>query len=428
MTKIINPVTETDPTAVHITGDESAAGTKTFTGIVQIGTGAGSTTVPSFRGYDTDTGISFTNNNTISIIAASVARLTITNAAVTSTIPVSVPSQTTTTPAYRINSSSSGLFGSESQSRIGLKMSGVVIFDAILSAGLGASKFQYIPLKAEAGFSAGLYDAVDLDFLYVSNGSFNSVDTSGGATTLYLGDDLSDPVVVGNLEGAQIIVKDTTGNANVNNITIDPQSFNIDEGNIVTIDRSYGYVVLVVCNGFWSIAGGEGYTLSGGTAFNIAQGSGTIFDHYADANNGTTVETDLYSDTLPASILNVNGDKISAYYGGIFTGAAAATQQLKIYFGGTLIYDSGALSIGVATNYWTAQVECIRVSSSVVRCNVSVSSDFATLFPYSKYTEVTGLTLTNTQIIKCTGQAAGAGGASNQITAKQGSVDWKSAA
>lgn len=150
----------------------------------------------------------------------------------------------------------------------------------------------------------------------------------------------------------------------------------------------------------------------------------SLFDHFVDANNGTTVETDLYTDTLVASTLSVNGEKVIAHYQGIFTGAAAATQQLKVYFGGTVIYDSGALSIGIATNQWTANVSVIRVSSSVVRCSVWVNSDFATLFPYSKYTEVTGLTLTNTQIIKITGTAAGAGGASNQITAKEGYVRW----
>lgn len=55
---------------------------------LQIGTAAGSTTVPDFYGYDTDTGFSFTNNNVISFIAASVARMTLSNASLTLTVPV----------------------------------------------------------------------------------------------------------------------------------------------------------------------------------------------------------------------------------------------------------------------------------------------------------------------------------------------------
>lgn len=153
-----------------------------------------------------------------------------------------------------------------------------------------------------------------------------------------------------------------------------------------------------------------------------------LFDHYADANNATTTETDLYSDTIAAGKLAANGDKIFARYQGTFTGAAAASQDLRVYFGGTKIYDSGALSIGVATDNWTLETLIIRESSSVVRCSVSVSSDFATLFPYSAYTRITGLTLANTEILKLTGQAAGAGAASNQITATLGTVSYQPAA
>lgn len=152
------------------------------------------------------------------------------------------------------------------------------------------------------------------------------------------------------------------------------------------------------------------------------------FDHFVDANNTNTAETDLYSDTLVVGQLATNGDKISARYQGIFTGAVAATQDLRAYFGGTKIYDSGALSIGAVTDNWTLEILIIRVSASVVRCSVSVSSDFATSFPYSVYTEVTGLTLANTQILKITGQAGGGAGASNQVTAKLGSVSYQPSA
>lgn len=167
---------------------------------------------------------------------------------------------------------------------------------------------------------------------------------------------------------------------------------------------------------------------AGASSGTIARVGGVIFDHFADAGNVGTGDDDLYSDTLPASTFNTNGDKVSAMYQGIFVGAAASTQRLRVYCAGTNIYDSGALAIGVATNNWTLRVEVIRESSSVLRCSVSVSTDFATLFPYSAYTRITGLTLTNTQVLKVTGEAAGAGAANDQIVAKFGYVEWKSAA
>lgn len=169
-------------------------------------------------------------------------------------------------------------------------------------------------------------------------------------------------------------------------------------------------------------------TKAGTSTGQIAKVGGVVFDNYADAGNTGTGEDDLHTNTLAASILGTNGDKVVARYGGVFNGAAAATQELRMYFGGTKIYDSGALAIGVATNSWTMDVTVIRESSTVVRCAVSVSTDFGTLFPYSSYTRITGLTLTNTQILKITGEAAGVGAADNQIVAKLSTGEWKSAA
>lgn len=153
-------------------------------------------------------------------------------------------------------------------------------------------------------------------------------------------------------------------------------------------------------------------------------GSDVLFDHFADVGNVGIGEDDLYSDTLVAGQLSANGQKITAVYQGVFVGTAASTQTLRVYFGGTKIYDSGALAVGAATNNWTMDVTAIRVSSSVVRCSVAISTDFGTLFPYSAYTEVTGLTLANTQIIKITGEAAGVGAANNQVIVKLGYIQF----
>jgi len=153
-----------------------------------------------------------------------------------------------------------------------------------------------------------------------------------------------------------------------------------------------------------------------------------LFDHFADANNGTTVETDLYSDTLAAGQFATNGDKVFTQYGGTFTGDATSTQRLRMYFGGTLIFDSGALGIGAVTASWNMNATIVRESSSIVRCSVSLNTSFATLNAYATYTKVTGLTLANTQIVKITGTAAGVTGASNQITASEGCIEYEPAA
>ncbi len=184
----------------------------------------------------------------------------------------------------------------------------------------------------------------------------------------------------------------------------------------------------------YSVAGELAYTtdtkefyISDGTNFNPL-GTVQLFNHFADAGNTTTGETDLYSDTIPAGQLTINGDKINSFYGGIFVSSATATRQIRVYFGGTLIFDSGALSISAGSDSWAVYVELIRVSSSVVRGVVTMSTTGAAINAYCSYVEVTGLTLTNTQILKITGQAAAVGAASNDIVAKQSYVEFKGAA
>lgn len=155
---------------------------------------------------------------------------------------------------------------------------------------------------------------------------------------------------------------------------------------------------------------------------------GNLFSYYADANNGTTLETDLYSSTLAVNTFNQDGDTVVARYGGVFAGDATSTQRLRAYFGGTLILDSGATGFGVGTFHWSLSIVLIRASSTIVRASATLNTSFASLSAYATSTKVTGLILSNTQILKITGTAAGATGGSNQVTAFQGDVDFDPAA
>lgn len=152
-----------------------------------------------------------------------------------------------------------------------------------------------------------------------------------------------------------------------------------------------------------------------------------LFDHYTSVGNVTTSETTLYSDTIAANALSNNGDKLSAEYGGTFVDSGTATRQIKIYFGGTAILDTGALTLTLASA-WTIYVTIVRVSSSVVRAMVSLTTEGAALAAYTQYTQITALTLTNTQILKITGTAAGVGAATNDIVGTMGNVTFVGAA
>jgi hypothetical protein len=168
---------------------------------------------------------------------------------------------------------------------------------------------------------------------------------------------------------------------------------------------------------------GGSTTVAAGASAAYAAVGGILFDHFSDVGNGTTVETDLYSDTIAASVLSTNGHKLQASYTGSFA-ANTTTKQLKVYFGGTVIFDSGALAVSATLTTWVVKVLVIRVSASVVRCSVDYQGAVSAL---PAYTEVTGLTLTNAQTLKITGTAGG-GGANNDIIAKLATVTFNPAA
>ncbi len=152
-----------------------------------------------------------------------------------------------------------------------------------------------------------------------------------------------------------------------------------------------------------------------------------LFNNFADVGNSGTSETDLVSNTTAAGQLGSNGAKLKAEYGGVFVSSGTATRQVKIYFGGTAIFDTGALTLSLSAA-WTIYVTVIRVSATVVRYMISMTTEGAALAAYTATGELTGLTLANTNILKITGTAAGVGAASNDIVSKISNVFFEPAA
>lgn len=153
---------------------------------------------------------------------------------------------------------------------------------------------------------------------------------------------------------------------------------------------------------------------------------GPIADFTSDVSNSGTGETDLYTYTTPASTLASTGGKLTFEFSGT-NNDITATTQLKVYFAGTAIGDTGALTIS-ATGAWSVTGMIIRTGSSTARAIVRLNTTGASTSVYTAETDLTGLTFTNTNILKITGTAGGAGGSSSDITAKLGSISWFGAA
>lgn len=150
-----------------------------------------------------------------------------------------------------------------------------------------------------------------------------------------------------------------------------------------------------------------------------------IFENYQDAPNTTTVETDIFPNTLIANTFANDGEKVLADYSGVTVAHATATRQIRAYFGGTLVYDSTAIAT-TAIAHWSVHMKLIRSGSSSVRVSVNfkLNSGGTNLRDETTYTEVTGLTLTATQVIKLTGTAAATGAATNDIVGKASQGFW----
>ena len=165
-------------------------------------------------------------------------------------------------------------------------------------------------------------------------------------------------------------------------------------------------------------------------AARIAKTPISLFNLYANISTTSTGGSfdDLQSVTIAAGQLASNGDRILARWVGQLVGHATATRQVRLLFGGTTIADSTAYVTGYGGIYvW--DIEIVRVSSSVVRTslngnNPAVSAVSALPVAGGAYTEVTGLTLANTQVLKITAAATGAGAASGDITGRSLTVSY----
>lgn len=96
------------------------------------------------------------------------------------------------------------------------------------------------------------------------------------------------------------------------------------------------------------------------------------------AGNTGAGEDNLKTYAIPANTLTVNGQSIISTCSGTYA-ANVNNKVIKIYFGSTLIFNSGSVSTSGA--HWNLQTEVIRTGASTQKCvvvfnhsNISVGS------------------------------------------------------
>lgn len=126
-----------------------------------------------------------------------------------------------------------------------------------------------------------------------------------------------------------------------------------------------------------------------------------LLSHYTDAGNVGTGEDDLMSYSIPGGTMSADGDILE--FTMTFTFAANANnKQIKLYYGGTQVYASGAQAQNAGTMELVGRV--IRTGATSQRISVSVRSN-TTNFPDVAEYVTAAETLSGAVTIKATGEA-----------------------
>jgi len=130
--------------------------------------------------------------------------------------------------------------------------------------------------------------------------------------------------------------------------------------------------------------------------------AGTLNVNTTAVGNVTTGEDDLITYSVTGNTLGANSDYLSFEAAGIFA-ATINNKRIKVKFGATTLFDTGALAITTA-NDWRLHGTIVRTASNAYRAAVEFSSSSSVLSSSADYQTGTD-DLTTALTLKLTGEA-----------------------
>lgn len=131
----------------------------------------------------------------------------------------------------------------------------------------------------------------------------------------------------------------------------------------------------------------------------------TLYSTGGAASNTGTGETVLYSTVFDTNTLPVNNDSVAFTISGI-TQTNANAKQIRLYYGGTLIFDSGSQTFNGTS--WVIRGEIIRNGSTSQICFAELVTSDATYRVGATQT-LTSKNLANNQSLILTGLGVSTG-------------------
>lgn len=176
-----------------------------------------------------------------------------------------------------------------------------------------------------------------------------------------------------------------------------------------TFNAPHGSAPTSPVNGdIWTTTAGIYVRINGSTVGPLSTGgggAGAVTVLHVDLTSVGNVgggEDDLITYNLPADTLNEDGDILSVEAS--YTVETSANNRFKLYFGGTVIFDSGAYTPASVDNaFLTAHIT--RLNSTGVGCHVTCRSIEGTIDNLFQTALIGGLTFSSAIVIKGTGQS-----------------------
>lgn len=127
---------------------------------------------------------------------------------------------------------------------------------------------------------------------------------------------------------------------------------------------------------------------------------GVTYTNTTQTGNSAATETDAFSHTLTAATLGADGESLEFEAAGTFAATASVDKRVKVVFGSTVLFDTGALAVTSAAD-WSLRGTIVRTGAATQKANVQFSSSFTSFNSSSDYTAATE-TLSNALTLKLT--------------------------
>jgi len=142
------------------------------------------------------------------------------------------------------------------------------------------------------------------------------------------------------------------------------------------------------------------------TAIIAAIGSALPAVNTLAVGNSAGTETDLMGNNLAADVLSRNGEAVEFWATGTFAATGSTDKRIRVRFGSTLIFDTGALAITAAKD-WVLQGCVIRTGAATQKCRVVITTSSSVLVATADYAAATE-NLAAAVLLRVTGQGTNA--------------------